>query len=123
MSLKGKRNYQYTPEEEAQMDAFGETWKQTNRGVKGPTAWREFKRSHTWARFITADDCVKKYTRLKRDQSGEPMPSCTLTVLCGHATCVASITTTNAEATDSPRNLLKVSILMSKCTTACKLCV
>uniref|UniRef100_A0A915E7P1 Uncharacterized protein n=1 Tax=Ditylenchus dipsaci TaxID=166011 RepID=A0A915E7P1_9BILA len=83
------RNYQYTPEEEAQMDAFGETWKQTNRGIKGPTAWREFKRSHTWARFITADALRQKYTRLKRDQFWRAYAQLHANCPRGHATCVA----------------------------------
>ncbi|KAI1710099.1 hypothetical protein Ddc_13573 [Ditylenchus destructor] len=83
------RNYQYTPDEERAMDEFAKEWKRNNRGIRGPSAWREFKVRHPWAQRITADALRQKYSRMKRDQYWAAFARRHANCPRGHAVCYA----------------------------------
>uniref|UniRef100_A0A915DHU4 Uncharacterized protein n=1 Tax=Ditylenchus dipsaci TaxID=166011 RepID=A0A915DHU4_9BILA len=89
------RNYQYNPEEEAQMDAYGNEWKKTNRGIRGPSAWRQFKQKHPWAKKITADALRQKYVRMKREQFWKYYAIAHASCPNGHLTCNAAVPVTD----------------------------
>ncbi|KAI1697921.1 hypothetical protein DdX_18196 [Ditylenchus destructor] len=85
------RNYRYSPAEEAQMDEFGKEWKRTRgrRGIKGPLAWREFKRRNPWAMRITSDSLRQKYTHIKKTQYWAWFARRHANCPFGHAVCYA----------------------------------
>uniref|UniRef100_A0A915E8T5 Uncharacterized protein n=1 Tax=Ditylenchus dipsaci TaxID=166011 RepID=A0A915E8T5_9BILA len=84
------RNYQYSPEQESQMDDFGNEYKKLHRGVKGPSAWREFKKKNPWAQKITSDALRQKYIRMKRDQYWRNYALAHAACPMGHTSCLAA---------------------------------
>uniref|UniRef100_A0A915DVW1 MULE transposase domain-containing protein n=1 Tax=Ditylenchus dipsaci TaxID=166011 RepID=A0A915DVW1_9BILA len=55
------RVFDYTSEHDEAIDAFA-------KGIKGPTAWREFKTLHPWAKVIRADTIRQRYINNKQKQ-------------------------------------------------------
>uniref|UniRef100_A0A915DXI1 MULE transposase domain-containing protein n=1 Tax=Ditylenchus dipsaci TaxID=166011 RepID=A0A915DXI1_9BILA len=60
-SMSIHRVFDYTSEHDEAIDAFA-------KGIKGPTAWREFKTLHPWAKVIRADTIRQRYINNKQKQ-------------------------------------------------------